>query len=169
MEIIENVKERGVLLPLSILRIIIGFMLVWGFIDKLFGLGMETPPGQGMIDGGSPTHQFLVYNDGWFSGFFNWMAGYSDIADILLMAGLLFIGVGLMLGIATKLSVLFGSMIMIMFFLAVFPISDNPLVDYHIVYVFVLIAIWVSNAGSYLGLGEKWNELSIVKRFPILE
>lgn len=169
MNMIENIKERGVLLPLSILRIIIGFMLVWGFIDKLFGLGMQTPSGQGMIDGGSPTHDFLAYNDGLFAEFFNWMAGYSDIADILLMAGLLLIGIGLMLGIATKLSVLFGSVIMIFFFLSVFPISDNPIVDYHIVYVFVLIAIWVTNAGSYLGLGEKWNELSIVKRFPILE
>lgn len=169
MELIEKIKSKGAVLPLSILRIILGFMLVWAFFDKLLGLGMQTPVGQGMIDGGSPSEMYLLYNEGLFSGLFNWMAQFHQIADVLLMAALILIGGALLLGIATKLSVISGSIFFFVMFMTVFPIVDNPIVDYHIVYIFVLMAIWLTDAGSYLGLGKKWKETALVKRFPILE
>jgi len=169
MDITERVKAEGVVLPLAVLRIILGSMLLWAFIDKLFGLGLATPEGQGMIDGGSPSHGFLEYSDGTFSGLFQWMSQFSDITDILLMMGLLFIGIGLMLGIATKLSVVSGTAMFFILFLSVFPPSDNPFLDYHLVYIIALWAIWVAGAGDRLGLGKRWRELPIVKRFSILE
>ncbi len=169
MRAIEIIKEKGVVLPLAIMRIILGLMLIWAFFDKLFGLGMETPHGQGMIDGGSPTHLFLLYNDGPFSGLFHWMSNFSGVTDILLMVGLALLGMTLVLGIASKFTTIFGSLFFIIMFIGTFPPSDNPLLDYHLVYLVAMIAIWSADAGSYLGVGKRWRESRIVGRFPILE
>ena len=32
---------------LAAFRILVGWLLLWGFLDKMFGLGFETPAGQG--------------------------------------------------------------------------------------------------------------------------
>ncbi|MFA6711028.1 MAG: hypothetical protein WCR24_00420 [Candidatus Methanomethylophilaceae archaeon] len=61
MKFIESVKSQGAVLPLAIIRIMLGFMLLWAFLDKMFGLGHATKTGAGMIDGGSPTHGFFEY------------------------------------------------------------------------------------------------------------
>lgn len=166
---VEAVKEKGAAFPLALIRIVMGFMLVWAFMDKMFGLGFQTPAGKGVIDGGSPTHDFLIYNDGLFSSFFNWLGNFSGITDILMMMGLLLIGTALLLGIAAKLTTIFGIIFMIFMFLAVFPASDNPLVDYHVIYILAFVAMWLTNAGDHLGLGKRWRDLSIVKRWPMLE
>ena len=42
-------------LMLGITRIILGFMFIWAFFDKLLGLGMLTTPEAAIINGGSPT------------------------------------------------------------------------------------------------------------------
>ena len=40
---------------LSVMRIVLGFMLIWAFFDKLLGLGRLTDKSNAMINGGSPT------------------------------------------------------------------------------------------------------------------
>jgi len=55
----QFIDDNGVSFPLAVMRIILAFMLLWGFTDKLFGLGLATPVGMGVIDGGSPTQYFL--------------------------------------------------------------------------------------------------------------
>ena len=48
------------------------------------------------------------------------------------------------------------------------PPDDNPLVDYHIVYILASIVIYYLGGYGVLGLDGRWSELSIVERFPIL-
>lgn len=169
MGLIDTLKCKGAALPLAVVRVIIGFMLLWAFIDKLFGLGLATKVGQGWINGYSPTHGFLLYNDGLFAPIFNALADFSAITDVVMMAGMLLIGGALILGIGMKIATLAGSLLFFGFYLAVCPPTTNPIFDYHIVYIFALIAVYMADAGDCYGLGKWWKGQSIVKRFPILE
>jgi thiosulfate dehydrogenase (quinone) large subunit len=160
----ELVKSKGVVLPLAVLRIMIGFMLLWAFFDKMFGLGLSTPAGSGMIDGGSPTHGFLSS-----SNTLSFLAAYSNILDVVIMLAFLLIGIALMLGIGMKIATITGALVFLMMYVALFPPENNPILDDHIIYIFVLMAVYMADAGSYLGLGNWWKEQKIVKRFPFLE
>lgn len=42
--------------------------------------------------------------------------------------------------------------------------SSNPLIDYHLVYLVVLIALAVYAAGNTWGYGRQWAKLDIVRR-----
>src|SRR3954469_25688093 len=44
---------------LAVLRISTGFVFLWAFFDKTFGLGYATPAERAWINGGSPTKGFL--------------------------------------------------------------------------------------------------------------
>ena len=46
--------------------------------------------------------------------------------------------------------------------------SSNPVVDYHVVYAAVLIALAVTSAGTTWGLGRIWARLPLVDRNPWL-
>jgi thiosulfate dehydrogenase [quinone] large subunit len=72
----------------------------WAFADKLFGLDHATPAARAWINGGSPSSGFLEGVDGPFASAFNPIAGAP--ADWLFMAGLLGIGVALMLGVGMR-------------------------------------------------------------------
>lgn len=166
MDFIGYVKEDKGLFALSVMRIIVGLMLLWGFFDKLFGVGYETPAGQGMIDGGSPS-SFVKYFDGPFSGLFQPLAGNMAV-DVLLMAALLLIGMALILGIGMKIATIAGMLFMFMMYLLTFPPKDNPLLDYHLVYIFVLLAAYYYHTEDRYGLGKKWKQIPFVEEHPIL-
>jgi len=166
---VENkiLKENGGIISLSILRIIIAFMLIWSFFDKLLGLGLETPSGSGMIDGGSPS-SFILYFDGPVAEL---MYGLAEniVVDIVLMAALILIGLALLTGVGMKIATASGiAFFFIMYLVCLFP-GDNPFLDYHLVYIFVLLAIYFYHAGDFLGFGKRWKELNIVKKYNILE
>ena len=44
---------------IAALRIALGFVFLWAFLDKTFGLGYATPSAKAWINGGSPTKGFL--------------------------------------------------------------------------------------------------------------
>ena len=41
-------------------RLALGWIFLWAFLDKLFGLGHSTPSTGAWINGGSPTKGFLA-------------------------------------------------------------------------------------------------------------
>ncbi len=77
-------------------RLLTGFVFLWAFLDKTFGLGYATASGKGWIDGGSPTKGFLgsVASGPMKSTFHSW-AG-DGWADWVFMLGLLGIGAAAM-------------------------------------------------------------------------
>ena len=76
----------------------LGFVFLWAFLDKAFGLGYSTAPAKAWISGGSPTSGFLGHVEaGPFRGLFTGLAG-SAVVDVLFMLGMLAIGVALILG-----------------------------------------------------------------------
>ena len=43
------------------IRLSIGWVFLWAFLDKAFGLGHETPAKDAWVNGGSPTKGFLSF------------------------------------------------------------------------------------------------------------
>ena len=73
----------------GLLRIMLGWIFLWPFLDKLFGWGFATEAGQGWLQGGSPTAGFLQFGTkGPLAEYFQSLAGQAWV-DWLFMAGLL--------------------------------------------------------------------------------
>ena len=153
---------------LAILRLATGFIFLWAFLDKTFGLGFSTPTERAWINGGTPSQGFLMSDGvtGPLKGFFASIA--SPLTDVLFMAGMLGIGVAVVLGIGLRVSAVVGSAIMVLMYLAEWPFtaytaSTNPLVDYHIIYALALIVIAATASGNTWGLGTQWKKLPVVR------
>ena len=147
---------------LALLRIAVGFVFLWSFLDKTFGLHYSTGPSRAWINGGTPAQSYLTgaTTGKPLASFFESLA--VPAMDWLFMLGLLGIGLAFVLGIGTRL----GSM-----YAAVAPWvwgSLNPVVNEHLVYALVLILIPLTSAGDTLGLGGWWKGLGLVKKLPFL-
>ncbi|MGW6742443.1 hypothetical protein ACWGDX_17235 [Streptomyces sp. NPDC055025] len=155
-------------------RILLGSVFLWAFFDKAFGWGYATPPKGAWINGGSPTKGFLSgVAAGPFESTFHSWAG-ATWADWLFMLGLLGIGLALTSGIALRLTAAAGTVMMALMWAAEWPpakslsdgapsMSSNPVVDYHLVYAVVMIALAVAAAGRTWGLGGVWQNLPVVR------
>jgi thiosulfate dehydrogenase [quinone] large subunit len=156
-------------------RIVTGFVFLWAFLDKTFGWRYATGSGKGWIDGGSPTKGFLSgVAAGPFQSAFHNIAGNGWI-DTLFMLGLLGIGLGLVSGVALRLTAAVGTLLMAMMWAAEWPLaqhlssgdpsgSANPLVDYHVIYAIVMVLLAVAYAGNTWGFGRIWAQLPFVRR-----
>jgi len=159
---------------LALLRVAIGFTFLWAFLDKTFGLGYATTSERAWLNGGSPTYGFLSnVSVGPFQSMFNSWAG-AAWADWLFMLGLLGIGAAVIAGVALRIAAISGTVMMVLMWAAEWPLarmlstgepsmSTNPLVDYHIIYALVLIALAVTHAGNTWGLGRLWAKLPVVR------
>lgn len=159
---------------LASLRILTGFVFLWAFLDKTFGLGYATASGKGWIDGGSPTKGFLssVAAGPMQSTFRSW-AG-AAWADWLFMLGLLGVGMAVMTGVALRPAAVAGTAMMALMWIAEWPparhlsngapsMSTDPFGDYHVIYAAALIAVAATSAGATWGLGRLWARLPIVR------
>lgn len=164
----EIVKSQGARAALTALRLATGFIFLWAFLDKTFGLGFSTPSKLSWINGGTPSQGFLNSPavTGPFKGFFAAIA--SPTTDILFMLAMLAVGAAVILGIGLRVSAVAGTIVLIFMYLAEWPFaanagSTNPLVDYHIIYALALIVIAALSAGDTWGLGRAWKTLPLVK------
>ncbi|RKS71023.1 thiosulfate dehydrogenase [quinone] large subunit [Actinomadura pelletieri DSM 43383] len=153
----------------AVARFAVGWVFVWAFLDKLFGLGHETPAAKAWIDGGSPTEGFLANAPkGPFAGFYHDIAG-AAWADWLFMIGLGAIGAALILGIGMRIAAVTGAALLVMMWTAVLPPENNPFMDDHLIYAILLVGLALVSAGDTLGLGRWWGDTRLVKRLPLLK
>jgi thiosulfate dehydrogenase [quinone] large subunit len=154
---------------LALARISIGWVFVWAFLDKTFGLGFATERADAWVNGGSPTFGFLNFaTEG--KTFHDFFAGLSGpFADWLFMIGLLGIGLALMLGIGMRIAAGAGALLLVLMWAAELPLENNPFMDDHIVYAIVLIALAIAGAGRTWGLGKAWERTELVRRYRFLE
>lgn len=149
----------------ALARISIGWVFLWAFLDKTFGWGFATPAAKAWINGGSPTTGFLKGSaDRALGGFFSGLAGQGWV-DWLFMAGLLGIGLALILGVGLRIAAVAGSLMLVLMWAAELPLANNPFMDEHIIYSIVLIGLAMAGAGRTLGLGN----LSVVRHNPVLQ
>jgi thiosulfate dehydrogenase [quinone] large subunit len=150
------------------LRLSLGWVFLWAFLDKTFGLGHETAGKDAWVNGGSPTKGFLAFAaSGPFEGMYHQIAGQTW-ADWLFMIGLLGIGVGLLLGIAMRVTAASGALLLVLMWTVVLPPDNNVFMDDHLIYALVLVLLAAIGAGHTLGLGTKWDEIPMVRRNPWL-
>lgn len=153
----------------GVLRILMGWTFLWGFIDKLYGLGFTTEAGKAWIDGVSPTSGFLQFaTKGPFSDLFQILAG-NAVVDWLFMLGLLLIGLSLILGIGMKIATNSGIVLVLLIYLSALPPEHNPIIDEHIIYAVLLLTLNRVEAGNYWGFGQTWQKIKFVKDNPILK
>jgi thiosulfate dehydrogenase [quinone] large subunit len=150
-------------------RLSLGWVFLWAFLDKTFGLGYATKAEDAWIDGGSPTYGFLNFAaTGPFEDFYKSIAG-DAWADWLFMIGLAGIGIALIAGVAMRIAAAAGAAMLLMMWTAVLPPENNPFMDDHIVYALVLVLLAAIGAGRFVGLGARWEKLPLVRRFPVLK
>lgn len=169
----DLVRGLGGRRALAVLRLATGFIFLWAFLDKTFGLGFSTPPERAWINGGTPSQGYLMGDSvvGPLKPFFAAIA--SPVSDVLFMVGMLAIGLAVMIGIGLRVSAVVGTLIMLLMYLAEWPFganaaSNNPLIDYHIIYALALIVIATLSAGDTWGAGLAWKRLGIVQKMPWL-
>lgn len=155
---------------LAVLRVATGFVFLWAFLDKTFGLGFSTSSDQAWIHGGAPSQGFLKsLQTGPLVDFFHTIA--SPVTDWLFQLGMLGVGVAVMLGAGVRIAAWAGTLIMAMMWFAEWPLasgSTNPVVDYHVVYALALIVGSVLLWGDTWGLGRWWGSLEAVQKNPWL-
>lgn len=166
----------------GVLRLSIGWVFLWAFLDKLLALGFASGrnPETGVVDrfgdtawiyGGSPTDGFLefgLHTKAPFTDFYSGLVG-SPVIEWIYMLSMAAIGIALILGVATRLAAGAGIVWMAMFYtaVAIWP-ENNPFMDDHLVYAIVLAGIAYVGAGRYLGLGRRWERLGFVQKHAIL-
>jgi thiosulfate dehydrogenase [quinone] large subunit len=97
----------------------------------------------------------------------------APIVGFLVAYGHLAIGLSLLFGCLVRVSSLFGAAVLFMYWMAHmdFPyISDhnNFIIDFHIVYVVVLIYLSVKSAGRYFGLDGIIAKMPAAQNNPTL-
>lgn len=152
---------------LAVLRLMFGFTFLWAFLDKTFGLGFATPAAKAWINGGSPTKGYLSSSEGPFSGFYHAIAG-NGFVNVLFMLGLLAIGAALILGIGLRVAAVAGSVMYLMMWSVVLPLTTNPIVDDHLTGAVTLVLFALTGAGATWGLGRWWAGRDIVAANPWL-
>lgn len=180
-ERVDEPEPRGAIFW-GVLRLAMGWIFLWAFLDKLLALGFATgrDPETGVVDrfgpdawieGGSPTDGFLSFGLNTkepFLGFYSDLAGQGWV-DWLYMISMAAIGIALLLGIFTRLAAIGGAIWMVLFYTAssIWP-ENNPFLDDHVIEFIVLLGIAHVGAGRYLGLGRRWENTSLVARYPLL-
>ncbi|WP_407344150.1 DoxX family protein [Pengzhenrongella phosphoraccumulans] len=158
---------------LAVTRIALGFIFLWAFLDKTFGLHYATgaavaegDPSVAWINGGSPSQGYLQFaTAGPLKDTFASLA--SPASDWLFMIGLLGIGLALILGIGMRIAAVTGSILLVLMWLSAWTFaqgSNNPVLDDHLIYAFVIITLAVLYAGDTWGLGRRWAGLPLVQR-----
>lgn len=146
------------------LRLSLGWIFLWAFVDKLFGLGFATPKEGAWLNGGSPTKGFLANAaTGPFTGMYHSIAG-ATWADWLFMVGLAGIGLALILGIGMRIAAASGALMLVLMWSVALPPENNPFMDDHLIYAMVLVALALVGAGRTVGLGAAWERLTFVQR-----
>jgi thiosulfate dehydrogenase [quinone] large subunit len=155
---------------LAALRIALGVVFLWPFLDKTFGLGYATPAEGAWINGGTPSQGYLLHGvQGPATELYASIA--SPVSDWMFMLGMLGVGLALLLGIGLRVAAVAAALLMIPLYVAAWPFaagSQNPLVDQHLVFTLAAVALAATLAGDTWGLGRPWSSLGLVRANPWL-
>ena len=84
------------------------------------------------------------------------------------MLGLLGIGLAFILGIGMRIAAASAVVLLILMWMAVLPIVNNPFLDDHLVYAILAVGLAAANAGDTWGFGKAWAATDLVTRYPVL-
>ena len=154
----ENItKSKHILLFVTVLRMLIGWHFLYEGLSKL-----ATP--------GWSASGYLMESKWLFAGFFHWIIATPTIlaiSDFMNIWGLIFIGLGLLLGLFTRLSSIAGAFLLLIYYVAnpPFVYSSTPadghfyIVNKNLIEVVVLIVI------ASIGKGTLWGIDGVIKNY----
>lgn len=157
----EVVTRAGARYALAFGRIVIGWVFLWAFLDKLFGLGYSTPAERAWLNGGTPAQGYIGGAEGPFAGFFQ-SVFQNPFGDVLFMVGLLGLGLAMILGIGLKIAAVSGTLLLAFMWLTQIPWvlgGTNPVTTSHWIEAAVLIIAATTLAGDTFGLGRAWGRI----------
>jgi thiosulfate dehydrogenase [quinone] large subunit len=167
----ERAVERAGRIPgewlWAAVRIALGFIFLWTFVDKLFGMGRGTSHDRAWIRGGSPTSGYLGHVTGPLGSVFRDMSG-KRWPDWLYMIGFAGLGIALILGIGMIIAAVGGTLLLATLYASNLPVESNPFVDLHVIYALTIIALAVTRVGERYGLGRWWARTALVRALPFL-
>jgi thiosulfate dehydrogenase [quinone] large subunit len=164
----ETTRQKATRYILAGLRLSLGWIFLWAFMDKLWGLGHETASAKSWLNGGSPTKGFLSGSKGPFESFYHNIAG-AGWANWLFMLALLGIGIALILGIGMRIAAAAGALLMVLMWSASLPPENNVFMDDHIIYAGLIVVLALTAAGDTWGFGKAWAKVPFVKSLPWLK
>lgn len=142
--------QNKTLYSIALMRICLGFMFLWGFLDKVIGLGFNTAQGKAWIDGVSPTFGYLKFGvTGPLTQFYQGLAG-NPLIDLIFMTGLLAMGLSLILGICTRCGSIAGIIFMAIVYTTAIPLEFNPIIDEHIIELIGLLIVLFASENQKL-------------------
>ena len=147
-------------ISLLLLRVSMGWLMFYAGITKVLDPNWSAA---GYLQGAKT-----------FAGFYQWLTQPNILPAINFINewGLTLLGVSLILGIFVRLSSVFGTVLMMLYYFPVltFPyISQHSfIVDEHVIYALVLIFFAAIGAGRYYGLDTWCAGLPICVKFPRL-
>jgi thiosulfate dehydrogenase (quinone) large subunit len=158
MLIVNPVHRLGV----ALLRIAVGIIFLWAGLEKVLGSGPEGFDAAGFLQfgtAGSLAWPFVgepvegaIYNP--TQAIWSALAGNDvamSIVNILVPWGQIGIGLSLILGLLTRFGAVMGALMMLFFFFAAWEF-DHGVVNQHLTYTVVCLALAGLGAGRYYGL-----------------
>ena len=142
--------SRPQLISLVVLRLLIGWHFLYEGVTKLFNPYWTAK-------------SYLLTSEGMLQPFFVWLADESMIGAVNVANMVLLIGVGmaLMLGVLTRIAVIAGIVLLLMFYLAHPPLhgmSMGPgagnfwIVNYNLIEIAALLLVYHFPTDKYFGL-----------------
>jgi len=152
-------SETWIGYALFALRIIMGWTFFYAGITKVINPDWSVRPFllYGIPDGNPLTGLWTTMANDW-----------AWLLTPLNQVGLTLVGIALILGLFFRFSAFWGGVMMLFYWVASYPFDNSFLVDYHLVYVFLLFGLGAFGAGRILGLDARIEQLDIVKRYPRL-
>lgn len=157
-----EVSERWSGPALLVMRLLIGWHFFLAGMHKILEPGGWTAKGflLGAVGGANP-----------FAGFFEAMAQSSllPVIDVMNMAGLTLIGLGLIFGVLVRWCAFWGSIMMWFYWMAALPLDNSVFVNEHVIYIALLFFLGAFGAGRYYGLDKYVEEMEFVQNYPWLK
>ncbi|MCJ7478704.1 MAG: DoxX family protein [Candidatus Nanohaloarchaeota archaeon QJJ-7] len=149
-------SERWVGYSILALRLVMGWTLFYGGVTKLMDPGWSAA---GYLSGVAASNPFQTI---WTVLANEWLW----LVDPLNAWGLTLVGLGLMAGALVRWNAFWGSVLMAFYWISSFPLSHAMVVDYHVVYIFLLFGLGTFGAGRLFGLDSYLERTDIVEENP---
>lgn len=158
MLIVHPLHRAGV----ALLRVAVGIIFLWAGAEKIVGAGPEGFDAAGFLEfgtAGSLAWPFVtepvegaIYNP--TQPFWTALAANEaamSVINVLVPFGQFGIGISLILGLLTRFGAIMGFLMMLFFFFAAWEF-EHGIVNQHLTYAVVCLALAGMGAGRYLGL-----------------
>ncbi len=148
------------------LRLVIGFAFLYSGAEKVIG-GFDA---RGYLLNVAAT------NGNPLEGLFLWMGQtpwFVDLVNVAVPWGELAIGLGIMVGLLTRLAAFFGALMMLLFYFGNWDMAHGP-INSDFTYLLVFLSVAAFGAGRILGLDAYVERYEVdgrplVERYPLLE